>query len=505
MSEPTSILTFYDLILRTAELAAVAYFGSDAQQRAMIPIDDVNTFDKCKRIVNDGIRMFIAGAPKYGWLWKNRIQSVTFGSVETTGECDSAGDSTSLIDTELQNVYDTDDEINGYYVYDLTQNIYAVITAYSAGTDAVPVGDITVAAWLNYDDASSSLTPADGDSYAITDVKTVAGDKARYWLDQDFGRVAGKITWASNSNRGHTLQWGHEAEIRARREVTVSTGYPNIAAVRRYRNQRRWELIVDPSPIAADTIVFPYELGFDELRMEGGISNYGGTTYLVDDDRWEPSNYFNGWTITLLDGTGRGSYATVTDYDSTEGSITAFADGTDTGVTTKVTSTHALSNGDVVTISGTTSYDGTFVISGVISTTSFEITNAYVADDATGTWKQRQIEVADWLKSNGSAAGINPGTSTAYMIEPAYNKHPAGLLFDDAILSACKAQVEMQYEDVQGGYVQKFYDKDLPDAWTADGRTAPRKLGKLTRGGVRYAVDRLNVSYYNIDGDLVEA
>lgn len=505
MAEPTSILSYYDLILRAAELAGVAYFGSDGQQRAMIPIDDANTFDKCKRIVNDGIRMFIAGAPQLGWRWKNRIQSVTFGSVETTGECDSDGDSTSLIDSDLQAVYDTDDEINGYYVYDITQNIYAVITAYTAGTDASPTGDITVAAWLDYDDVASSLTPADEDEYAITDVKTVAGDKARYWLDQDFGRVAGEITWAKDSNRGHDISWSHETEIRNRREVSVSTGYPQVAAVRRYRNRRRWELIVDPSPVATDTVEFPYELGFDELRMEGSISNYGGTTYIVDDDRWEPSDYFNGWIVTLLDGTGRGSYAVVTDYDSTDGSITKFEDGTDTGVTTKVTSTHTLSNGDVVTISGTTSYNGTFVISGVISTTSFEITTAVVADDATGVWKQRQIEVTEWLKSDGNATGISPGTSTAYMIEPAYNKHPAGLLFDDAILSACKAQIEMQYEDMQGGYVQKFYDKDLPDAWAADGRTAPRKLGKLTRGGIRYRQDRLNVGYYDIDGSLVEA
>ena len=501
MAEPTSILSYYDFILKTAELAAVAYYGATAQERAIIPINDVNTFDKCKRIVNDGIRMFIAGAPPLGWRWKNRIQSVTFGSVETTGECDSAGDSTSLIDTELQSVYDTDDEIVGYYVYDITQNIYAVITAYTAGTDASPTGDIIVAAWLDYDDVVSSLTPADKDKYAITDVKVVAGDKARYWLDQDFGRIAGEITWAKGSSRGHYLTWAHEAEIRARREVTVNTGYPQVAAVRRYRNQRRWELIVDPSPVATDTILFPYELGFDELHMEGGISDYGGTTYLHDADRWEPENYFNGWIVTLLDGTGRGSYAVVTDYESRDGSITAFAASS---AKTKVTSTHALSNGDVVTISGTTSYNGTFVISSVISTTSFEIAVTFVADDATGTWKQRQIEVTEWLKSDGNATGISPGTSTAYMIEPVYNKHPAGLLFDDAILSACLAQVEMQYEDVQGGYVQKFYNTDLPAAWAADGRTAPRKLGKLTRGGTRaYRRTSGDILHYDINGDVI--
>ena len=433
MAEPTSVLSYYDLILRTAELAGVAYYGSDGAQRALIPIDDVNTFDKCKRIVNDGIRMFMAGAPPFGWRWKNRIQSVTFGSVETTGECDSAGSSTTLVDSDLEDTYDTDDEINGYYVYDTTQNIYGIVTGYVAST-----GTITCSAgWLDYDDASSSLTPADEDEYAITDVKTVAGDKARYWLDQDFGRVAGEITWAKDSSRGHNLTWSHEAEIRTRREVTVNTGYPRLAAVRRYRNQRRWELIVDPSPVATDTILFPYELGFDELRMEGGIGNAGDNVSITDADLADlyPVSYFVGWKITLIDGTGRFSYATVTEY-TTAGKFT----------------------------------------------------------------------VADWLSRDGTAGGKDPGATTAYYVEPVYNKHPAGLLFDDAILSACKAQVEMQYEDVQGGYVQKFYNKDLLDAQTADARTAPRKLGKLTRGGVRYQGRNWHdIVYYDNDGNAVNA
>ena len=496
MSEPTSILTHYDLILRIAELAGVAYFGSDGAQRALIPIDDVNTFDKCKRIVNDGIRMFIAGAPPQGWRWKNRIQSVTFGSVEVTGTCTADGDSTSLIDTGLEDAYDTDADLAGYYVYDITQNIYALITVYTASG-----GDITVGAWLDYDDAVSSLTPAEDDEYAITDVKTVAGDKARYWLDEDFGRVAGEITWAKGSARGNDLTWAHETEIRARREVAVNTGYPQLAAVRRYRNQRRWEIIFDPSPIATDTILFPYELGFNELRMEGGISNYGGTTYLVDDDRWEPSDYFNGWIITLLDGTGRGSYAPVTDYKSGDGVATC-TDGTSK---ISVASTgHGMVTGDIVTVAGTTDYNGTWAITRV-DDDNFTFVDTYTSAQ-TGTWKQRQIVVAGWLKSDGKTAGIDPGTSTAYYIEPAYNKHPAGLLFDDAILAACKAQVEMQYEDIQGGYVQKFYGKDLPDAQTADTRTAPRKLGKMTRGGSRgYRRISGDILYYDINGDEVSA
>jgi hypothetical protein len=72
-------------------------------------------------------------------------------------------------------------------------------------------------------------------------------------------------------------------------------------------------------------------------------------------------------------------------YSQTKlGSITAFADGLSSRTTVTSTS-HGLSNGDYVTIDGTTNYDGTWMITGVTAN-SFNIHTAYVANDATGTW-----------------------------------------------------------------------------------------------------------------------
>ena len=66
------------------------------------------------------------------------------------------------------------------------------------------------------------------------------------------------------------------------------------------------------------------------------------------------------------------------------GSITAFADA-GAGMVTVTSSAHGLVEGDSVTISGTTSYNGTFTISNV-ATNTFDIRDTWVADDATGTW-----------------------------------------------------------------------------------------------------------------------
>jgi len=317
MAEPTSSLSTFDLVLDVALTAKVAYYGNTGQEAAAIPINN-HDLQKCLRCVNRGINLFIASAPENGWRWMNRIMEVTLGTVQTEGTVDS-GDSTSLIDATLTDTYDTDDEIVGYYVYDQTKEIYAAITAYTAAT-----GDITVTEWLDYDDIVSSSTPAANDSYSITDVKTIDGDKARYPLSQDFqGEVSGKITYAADSGRGHIVEWCHEAMVRTKREVNVVTGYVTRAATRPWR-KRRWELIVDPSPTAGDTLIFPYRVGFDKLEIEAGDASAAGTTSITDSAlaNLYPDDYFNGWYAYIMAGTGRGSYAKVTDYTGNTGAFT---------------------------------------------------------------------------------------------------------------------------------------------------------------------------------------
>jgi len=62
MAEPTGALGFRDLVLRTAEKAGMAYYGSDGQGKAIIPVDAYN-LDRCRRIVNDAFRLFEASPP----------------------------------------------------------------------------------------------------------------------------------------------------------------------------------------------------------------------------------------------------------------------------------------------------------------------------------------------------------------------------------------------------------------------------------------------------------
>lgn len=86
--------------------------------------------------------------------------------------------------------------------------------------------------------------------------------------------------------------------------------------------------------------------------------------------------------IDADDGTNDLGYRVSTDHAT--GAITAFADGGG-GQVTVTSAAHGLTAGQDVVITGTTSYNGTFTVANV-TTDTFEITDTWVADDATGTW-----------------------------------------------------------------------------------------------------------------------
>jgi hypothetical protein len=409
MSEPTSSFSAYDIILRIAEAAGVAFYGTSGQERAYIPVNE-DALQKCKRCLNDGIKMFMADAPPEGWRWRRRICEITFTTIQTTGTADAGTSATHLIDLSLASTYTTTNQINGYYAYITAgtgKGSYAVITAYNKTT-----GDCTVADWLTENGDPGGTDPTTGSSFSITGVQTVQGDKARYLLPQDCTGTTGPITYAAGSNRGSMISWAHETQIRKMRETTIQTGYPRSAAIRPY-GSRRYELFIDPSPTTADTVIFPYEVEFNNLQLESGTAFNGSTTVLVTTDShvWKcfPDDYFNGWTLHVVSGLGKNGYAVITDFDADDGTSAVFT-------------------------------------------------------------------VAKWLAVDGTSTNPSPGLNSIYYLEPVNNKHPSGAMFDECILSACLAKTQTYFDNISVDYMNKYLNKDLPKAWEKDIRTAPKKL-----------------------------
>lgn len=420
MAEPTSALSIEDLILRIAREIGVADYGSDGQQEAMVPVDP-HDLDLCRRIVNDGIRMFIKSSPPNGWRWQRRIMSVTVTATEITGTADSTS-TTTLVDLTLATTYDTDDDLNGYWIYitDGTgEGSYAQVTDYTALT-----GTVTVADWLSISGNAGGTDPVADDTFIITPIEVIEGEIYRYPLPENYGgSTDGPITYKADSNHSQLIEWCDESYIRTRRSVTVTNAYPMWAATLPYEPRaqgagpsRRYEIQFDPEPSVADTFLFPYSLYFDKVRLEAGTATGGAATTLTNTSLNDlyPDDYYNGWVMKIIDGTGKNSYAAVTDYAGATGVFT----------------------------------------------------------------------VADWLSIDGSVGGTDPAISSVYVLQPAVNMHPAGMRFDDCIEGACLAKAEMLVDDLAGrGFVQDWKETHKPDAYKLDQRSAPRSLGTMNKSG----------------------
>jgi len=405
MAEPTSSLSVLDLATRIAKEAGTAYRGTAGSSRAMPPVDK-DDLEDIKQVINDGVRQFMSDAPPTGWEWRKRIIQVNISNLEITGTADAA-DSTSLTDATLEDTYDEDDDLNGYWCYitgGTGEGSYAQITDYTASGGVLSVGD-----WLDQYGNSGGTDPAADSTFIITQYETVAGDIARYPLPEYYGgEVSGEITYDKDAEHTQRILWTAESTIRRNRQSDEGTGYPFMAAIRQLEPasaatgpKRRYELILYPDPTQVDTLEWPYTLSFDKVDLEMGVVDSASTTTIVDATRDEEDDYFNGWVATILDGTGRGSYATVTDY---------------TGAT------------------------GTFT-------------------------------VADWLKFDGSAGGTDPDADSVYVVQPANNLFPSPAKFDEVVKASCLSEAEQFFSKIEAGHIERYIQKALPKAYEADARS----------------------------------
>ena len=329
MAEPTSSLTVRELVKITAEFLGIGYYGIEGDEVAMCPVNN-HDLDVCTRIVNNAIRMFIADVPPppaTGWNWQKRIMTV--GLKVMTSSTATGGTATTLVDSGLASTY-----ANDYYKDCILEIIegtgegeYALVTGYTGadGTFAFSV-------------LSGGSTPDTTSEFKIGH---------RYKLADDFGgSPTGPIAYVRDTNHTRSLGWSNEAEIRQQSQISVSTTYPYLAAVRPY-GDRQFELIMFPDPSVADLVQFPYRKYFNKFQIASGEATGGTATTLIDTSRSEIDDYFNGWLLTVISGTGKTETATVTDYDAGTGTstFTALSGGSTPDSTTKyvlepITKTH---------------------------------------------------------------------------------------------------------------------------------------------------------------------
>lgn len=130
----------------------------------------------------------------------------------------------------------------------------------------------------------------------------------------------------------------------------------------------------DVKNVLSTRLMFFQTTAFNQNLSAWRLSRCTNFTEMFSGVTLSTANYdalLTGWT----DFTGSG-------WDS--GSITAFADAGGGQVTVTTSTAHGYANNHVMRITGTTNYNGSYVISNVTST-SFRITKTFVATE-TGTW-----------------------------------------------------------------------------------------------------------------------
>ena len=251
MAEPTSALTFADLIIELARKMGTAFYGTAGDESVQVPTD-VHDLTEARRMVNSAIRMFVNDAPRTGWRWAKPIGSfplwasipVNSANTVTFASYDPASDKTTIT-IATATFLSTMEE----------KTLTLTTTGDQTITDVVSTTSVKVSGEL-----TSSIN---GETFSIT-------ADGNYTLPATFaGTVAGQITYAANSDRGVGIDWGSESLIREFRQDTEQSGDPFVAAVRPKAtvvgSRRRWELMMYPTPNSTITVEFPFELAFDKL------------------------------------------------------------------------------------------------------------------------------------------------------------------------------------------------------------------------------------------------
>lgn len=254
-SEPTSALNFGDMILAVAEEMGVAFYGENGDEIAQIPVD-AHDLDKCKRVVNSGIRMFFNDAPLNGWRFTRPVAEVDIWSprnLATATTCTAVTDSNRTLVTSTVAVFKGSMELKLVVITD--------------------VGTVMITNFI-----SATQVEVDLNGNAVWTAKTfsIASD-GNFTMPKNFaGMQDGEITYVADTNQGIPIRWANEAMIRQVREnVTDETGDPYWAAIRIVDRdglgrdiRRRYEFITYPKPDEDMTFEFPFELYFERLNDE---------------------------------------------------------------------------------------------------------------------------------------------------------------------------------------------------------------------------------------------
>lgn len=259
MTTPNTALTFNDLVLAVAERLGIAYYGAAGNEVAQVPTD-THDLDRCKRLVQDGVRMFIADAPVGGWRWQRPVVDIDIWPTIPVGSNLATG------------------------VYGTVTTITAVTDVFTPSMESKSIyitalaGSVTILAYVS----SKVVTVAGDHHWAGTSTFSITAD-GNYTIPTGFsGEVTGGVAVAPRTPSPTLLSWTDAlalADIR-----TANPGATGVTTAVAYQanalTASRWDVAVYPVPLVADVLEFPYKVAFNSI---GTITDPQPAGYEFDD------------------------------------------------------------------------------------------------------------------------------------------------------------------------------------------------------------------------------
>lgn len=250
-NDPTLSLTMADFQIRVAEYLGIAYYGTDGQGIAQVPINS-HDLDLVTRLVQDGYRRFVSENPKWNVL--DVPYTLTF--VSQLSGLATSGSGTTLVDSSLAGVY-PDNFFNGWgiritHAADGTIDAFLAVSSYVGSTGAFTFG------------VAASEAIVAGDTYLTAQPPASSGENYRYVMPADFyGIVLAPWTYEIGGPR-LTINVVSESEIRELRAGANTAGTPSVCAFRPLSTVasttgQRWETLFWPAPASNYSVTLLYK------------------------------------------------------------------------------------------------------------------------------------------------------------------------------------------------------------------------------------------------------
>jgi hypothetical protein len=442
ISEPTSSLTFQDLIQEVALKIGCSSYGADGTGAPAIPTD-THDLTLCQRIVNKAIRMFIVDGPApSGWRWLNVIAQT---------------------------------DLWPQIAYDPTGQTY-VTASYNAGPNTTTLTLVTPAVAPEPSTVPPFYVPSFFSSMELRQIWLNGNPPTNtpgWWLPVDEQTPGTAITLASltsssttataTTSSPHGFSNGNSVTIYGASQTPYNGLFTVTVTSATTFTYTMNTTATSPATGAIFAVLGDYRLGTaftilsylspTQILVDGNATNQGFPTnipiaFAANGDYTLPANFSGQYTgaITYVANTNRGMILSWTD----EASIR-----------------ERRQNYNVE--SGTPYWAAVRLM----PTPSYQILT-----NASGLMTpRRRWELMTWRISSEFLSVIFPYSLAFNNLVNLTDLSPAPFSHDEAILSACKAVAEKEVEDTYGPDWDYYRNVALVNSKRIDAASAPKRLG----------------------------